>query len=154
MQKKVLFLLLLLMTNTAPIFAQTALVVKQKSGGSVYYSFDDNPKVVFSGENVVVSTNKKVVEYPIDSLSSFSFGDMSDGVLDINANGANVKLTDNMIVVTGLSVGEVVDLYDVKGMKIAAATASNGFATISLHNLPNGVYIVKSQNVTYKIIKK
>ncbi len=120
----------------------------------MYYSFNDNPKAMFSGDNLIISTSKTVVEYPIANLFSFSFDEMANGVLDINTNGANVKLTDNMIVVTGLANNEIVSIVDAKGVKVASAKAENGVATISLGNLPNGVYMVKSKKVSYKIVRK
>lgn len=138
----------------AKVSAQTALVVMQKTGGSVYYSFNDNPKVMFSGENMIISTSKSVVEYPIANLFSFSFDDMANGVLDIKSNGANIKMTDDMLVVTGISANEVVSVYDAKGAKVSSAKAENGTISISLGNLPNGVYVVKSKNVSYKIVRK
>lgn len=154
MQKKLFLSLLLLIGCVASVSAQTALVVMQKSGGSMYYSFNDNPKAMFSGDNLIISTSKTVVEYPIANLFSFSFDEMANGVLDINTNGANVKLTDNMIVVTGLANNEIVSIVDAKGVKVASAKAENGVATISLGNLPNGVYMVKSKKVSYKIVRK
>lgn len=154
MQKKLFLSLLLLIGSVASVSAQTALVVMQKSGGSMYYSFNDNPKAMFSGDNLIISTSKTVVEYPIANLFSFSFDEMANGILDINTNGANVKLTDNMIVVTGLANNEIVSIVDAKGVKVASAKAENGVATISLGNLPNGVYMVKSKKVSYKIVRK
>lgn len=154
MQKKLFLSLLLLIGSMASVSAQTALVVMQKSGGSMYYSFDDNPKAMFSGENLIISTSKNVVEYPIANLFSFSFDDMANGVLDIKSDGASVKLTDNMIVVTGLAKNEMVSVVDTKGVKVAFAKAENGAANISLGNLPNGVYMVKSKKVSYKIVRK
>lgn len=154
MQKKLFLSLLLLIGSVASVSAQTALVVMQKSGGSMYYSFNDNPKAMFSGDNLIISTSKTVVEYPIANLFSFSFDEMANGVLDINTNGANVKLTDNMIVVTGLANNEIVSIVDAKGVKVASAKAENCVATISLGNLPNGVYMVKSKKVSYKIVRK
>lgn len=140
--------------GTASLSAQTALVVMQKSGGSVYYSFDDNPKAMFSGDNLIISTSKTVMEYPIANLFSFSFDDMANGVLDIKSDGTNVKLTDNMIVVTGLAKSEIVSIFDAKGIKVASAKSANGVASVSLRNLPIGVYMVKSKNVSYKISRK
>lgn len=151
---KTILLLLLLVGGSTSVSAQTALVVMQKSGGSVYYSFDDNPKVMFSGDNMVISTSKTVVEYPIANLFSFSFDDMANGILDINSDCANVKLTDNMIVVTGLADNDVVSLYDVKGAKVASSKSVGGVVSLSIGNLPKGVYVVKSKNVSYKIVRK
>jgi len=92
MKKKILLLLAFMVCSAASLFAQTALVVVQKSGGNVYYSFEDSPKVTFTSKDVVISTSKTVVEYPLADLLSFNFDDMANGVYGIKCDGAKCSL--------------------------------------------------------------
>ena len=52
--KKVIFLLLTLFAATAS-WAETALIVHQKSGGTVEYSFSEKPVVTYNEGYLVIS---------------------------------------------------------------------------------------------------
>ena len=155
MNKKRLLLLLLLLSSATSLLAQTALVVHQKSGEVVYFSFSEQPKATYSGTNLVLTTTKTTVEYPIANLLKFTFGDMADGIEDVTDAKADVKIDNDAIIITGTKVSADVSVFNVSGVKVCTKKAdADGNAAISTSNLPNGVYVVKSNNVTFKFIKK
>ena len=53
--------------------ADTFLNVCQKDGTIVKYAFADKPVLVYSGANVVISTDIVSVEYPVKELSKITF---------------------------------------------------------------------------------
>lgn len=46
--------------------------IHQKSGGIVSFTFDDKPVVTMSGNNVVMTTTKATVEYPISNVEKMT----------------------------------------------------------------------------------
>lgn len=152
---KLLLLLSLLIGGATSLLAQTALIVHQKSGEVVYYSFSEQPKVTYSGTDLVLTTSKTKVEYPLANLLKFTFGDMANGVEDVMESKAEVKLGNGAIALTGAKPSSVVSIYNASGMLINSQTVDeNGNAYLSSSNLAEGIYIIKSDNVTFKFMKK
>lgn len=156
MKIKLLLLLLLLMGSTTPLLAQTALIVHQKSGEVVYYSFSEQPKVTYLGTNLVITTSKTKVEYPLANLLKFSFGDMANSVGAVASESkTEVRLDNGAIAVTGAKPSSVLAIYNTNGMLINSHIVDeNGNAYIFISNLTKGIYIIKSDNITFKFIKK
>lgn len=58
------------------------------------------------------------------------------------------------VVYVKTSIGNTVTLYDIMGKKISQHKAIDGTLTISILNLPNGIYLLRDNNTVVKIIKK
>ena len=62
---------------------------------------------------------------------------------------------DGTLVVSQLPKGANVCIYSLDGKLVGQLTAAyNGTFRISLATLPQGVYLVKADNTTYKIMKR
>lgn len=155
MKFKLLLMLSLFIGCATSLLAQTALIVHLKSGEVVYYSFSEQPKVTYSGTDLLLTTTKTKVEYPLANLQKFTFGDMANGIGDVLINKAEMKLENGAIVVTNAKPSSVVSIYNASGMLAKSHVVDeNGNAYISSSNLKEGIYIIKSDNVTFKFIKK
>ena len=62
--------------------------------------------------------------------------------------------TTDAVNVSGLTEGETVTVFDLKGVAAAQAVASEGVTSVSLSRLPAGVYVVTARKQSVKIIKK
>ena len=51
------------------------------------------------------------------------------------------------------STSSSIDIYDIMGRCVSSATANNGATTIDISRLPNGVYLLRTNNTTTKFLK-
>lgn len=136
--KRLLFSLLTLAAASF-LWAGTVLIVHQKSGGIVKYSFCEKPVVTYNGGNLVVSGKEALVEYPLSEIKKFTFGLESDQITRITASEETVP--------------QPTYIYNIDGVLICTLqTIGDGKA--SLVGLPIGIYIIKNGTTTYKIIKR
>lgn len=116
----------------------TVLVIHQKTGGTVNYSFTEKPVIVYEGDNMSVTTLGTCVEYPISNLIKFTFVDEANAIENISytlPDGSNDKTF----------------IYSVNGSLLKSIEPEQ---KILLNDLNQGVYIIKNGKSTYKIIKK
>ena len=138
--KKVIFSLLTLIAATAS-WADTALIVHQKSGGTVEYAFSEKPVVTYSNGNLVISVPGASVEYPLSNMEKFTFGEVTDMVTRITAP-VDVAPQPTYI-------------YNVSGVLMRTfQPGENGITPASLDGLPAGTYVIKNGKTSYKVAKK
>jgi len=138
--KRLLLLLLAFVAAAAPR-AETALIVHQKSGGTVEFAFSEKPVVTYCGGYLVISVQGASVEYPLSNMQKFTFGEVSDFEDRITAP-ADMKPQPTYI-------------YNVGGVLLRIFQPSeDGSTSASLDGLPAGTYIIKNGNTSYKTIKK
>ena len=138
--KKVIFSLLTLIAATAS-WADTALIVHQKSGGTVEYAFSEKPVVTYSNGNLVISVPGASVEYPLSNMEKFTFGEVTDMVTRITAP-VDVAPQPTYI-------------YNVSGVLMRTfQPGENGTTPASLDGLPAGTYVIKNGKTSYKVVKK
>lgn len=138
--KKVIFSLLTLIAATAS-WADTALIVHQKSGGTVEYAFSEKPVVTYSNGNLVISVPGASVEYPLSNMEKFTFGEVSDMVTRIKAP-VDVAPQPTYI-------------YNVSGVLMRTfQPGEDGTTPATLDGLPAGTYVIKNGKTSYKVAKK
>jgi hypothetical protein len=75
---------------------------------------------------------------------------ISTGLSSIVANKLNVSLVGNVLSISEVANGSIVDVYSTDGAKVLSAQLVNG--SVQLNNLSKGVYIVRVGNLTSKIL--
>lgn len=138
--KKLIFSLLTLLAATTS-WAETALIVHQKSGGTVEYSFNEKPVVTYADDYLVISVPGASVHYPLADMQKFTFGEVSDMVTRITAPE---NATPQPTFIYGI---------DGKLMRTMQPT-EDGKTPASLDGLSTGTYIIKNGQTSYKVLKK
>lgn len=136
-----LILLVIMLAVGQSTWAGMALVVHQKSGGTVEYTFSKNPVVTYSGGNVVITTTEASVVYPMSDLEKFTFKEATNRVERITAPANQTP--------------QPTYIYNVGGMLLNTLQPNeDGTTPATLDGLPAGTYIIKNGKTTYKIIKR
>ena len=131
----------LAMTVSVSALAAGYVKVSGKDGKATCFALSEKPEVTFSGNDLVLKTERETVNYPLSDVLTFEFTDETTGI------GSSIKGE-------GLQPGSRVDVYAVNGQTVGTAiVTANGSVEISL-NGQSGVFIVKSLNKTFKFIKK
>lgn len=138
--KKLIFSLLTLFAATAS-WADTALIVHQKSGGTVEFAFREKPVVTYDGEYLVITVMDASVSYPLSNMQKFTFGEVSDDYTRITAP-VNVAPQPTYI-------------YSLDGKLVRTLQPSeDGSTSASLEGLTSGTYVIKNGQTSYKVLKK
>ena len=133
------------------------VMVWNKDVQQVAYLLKQHPKVVFSDERIVLITDSIGVEYyPLSNLHKITFEDSIPIDMGISIqNDGKIQVANEEIVLIGfpadtqVSLNTLDDRYT-KNYK----TDHTGNLHLSLSGLPTGIFIVKAQKTTIKIIKK
>lgn len=151
--------LLLLMLISAQSYAaqqQVALIVELIDGTTQEYVIGVDPRVTFEGDNVVIKSQLAETELPKQQVERFYFNLPEDTPTAISDNkvvhDVSFGYDGHTVHVTG--AGHSVQVYDLNGRLMHNVACSDGTATIDMSGLNSGVYIVKTQSQTIKILKK
>lgn len=155
---KFFFTMLLIAANstTACGQAQQYLVVWQKSGEKVYFDLTERPRTTFEGSNLVITTTTLTVSYPLEQVLRYTYELPPSGINNVNLSKlVRISHRDNVLYLENLKPGTRIQLFTADGKMIATQQADGTQTiTISLAQRPAGVYIVKANDVTYKMMKQ
>jgi hypothetical protein len=157
MKRQLLTGLLLLFTAVAS-WAQNAVAVYQNDGTVATFAFTEKPVVTYSGNDLVLTTTKTSVQFPIYKLKKIDFDislDDATGVKDVEKEAdVQFSFAGGKLIVRGGEAGSQVTIYNIKGVQVGQYQLdSNGNATISTDNLGKDFYVVKSKSFTFKFRK-
>ena len=142
---------------TLPLLAQNTLTVHQKDGQEFSFGFEEKPLVTFTETELVVKTSKIELRYELSRFSKFTFDEkeIDDAVLPVVNNKANITLDEYTVCISGAKADIVIRLIASSGQILNSyKTDSDGSVTFGISELPEGTYIIASESLTCKIIKK
>ena len=129
MKRLILFLAIF---SAMTVMAENRLVVWQKDGTTSEFAFDRKPDVNCQDNAFVVTTLDTQVSFPLVRIQKVTFEYEAPEGID----------------------APTLDPKDLKSGEIQQIYGLDGRARVDLRTLPPGVYVVKSNGVTYKILKK
>lgn len=157
--KKFLNTVLLLMFAVCAAWGdvlQNTLVVKLRSGETADFTLADKPKLMFDGKCLVIKSESYEVAYELSQLDCYYFSDKGTNSIDksgVTAGGFNRD--GDRLLFSGLTAGSKVAVYAATGVLVTTVKVeNNGCASLSLSEMPKGVYVVKYGNVSTKIQKR
>ena len=127
-----------------------------KDGSTHTLYLTQEPVITVQNRNLHIESKAGTAEIPIASVLRYTFDRFdATGVTELSEEDTNVALEHNQLVVTGLKIGDNVDIYDVSGKLIQhVQSRRNGSYRINLSNLSTGVYVVKANQTTIKFMKR
>lgn len=158
MKTRNLFILLLFWLTAAGAWAQNAIVVCQNDGTMAKFAFTEKPVVTYSAGELVMTTNKTSVQYPMNRLLKiyFDVAEVPDGI-DVEVTqpeDVQFAFSDGVLVVSGGEAGAIVNLYRLDCVSAGQFRLDgNGSVTIPTGSLSKGLYIVKTKQVSFKFRK-
>ena len=77
------------------------------------------------------------------------------GIDEVNTDQESLDYKNGILVMRGLKAGSVVSIYSLDGkLQQSITVPRDGFYRRSLASLQSGVYIVKANSLSYKIMKR
>ena len=142
---------------SAPTFSQNTLTIHQKDGQQFSYGFEEKPVVTFTDNTMVITSTKTQVQYDLSVIEKFTFDDIEDAVIGIKADAASASITldEYTVSISGAKPDTQVRLLASDGRQLQSyKTAQDGSVTFSIADLPTGNYIIASESIIVKILKK
>jgi hypothetical protein len=133
------------------------LVVWKADGSKAFYELNDMPETTFEGGKLVIRTQSAMVEYPMSDVLRYTYdGVGTNGVSKARGlHGAMVKQEPNSVTIVNLKEGSQVQLFNSEGTLLDTKTSNGGEpVVISVASQPDGVYMVKYETQTLKLIKR
>ena len=162
MRKFLIAALALLMCAPMALFSEEVMTIHLKDGSLIDFAFKYQPVVTFTETDVVLTTaNGLRITYPLSKLTKFTFSakdipgptdvdEIKDDVrkvtfsvdeYNVSIDGAKAEMAVRLIA----SDGKVVGSYK---------TDKEGSLSFSIAELPDGIYIISSEDLTVKIQKQ
>lgn len=134
--------------------AQNAISIHQKDGKVANFAFSEKPVVTYADNQLVITTTKTSVQYPLYLLQKIDFELTDATAIEQVKPDAKFRFTDGTLYITGGDPGSQVVIYDMRGMTEGQYRIDDaGNAVISLQSLSKGLYIVKTNHFTFKFTK-
>lgn len=144
MKKKTALLLLALAGSAAAVNAETALCVDMTDGSSKVYMLSARPTISMEGADMVIRTSGAETSLPRADVKSMRFDDRTD-LESITAADDIFRYRDNRIE----APAQQIEIFSISGTKVAY-----GRDELEIRHLPAGIYIVRTDNKSVKIIKQ
>ena len=152
--KRILSTSLLAAWNLLAVHAAngTFLAVTFQNGEKVEFALSDTPEITFANDRMTVSTLSTTASYELSTVTTFTYGSTSSGVSQASIARPIEIEADHLSV---LGNRNCISVFSLEGKPISLPTTeTNGNTTISLSQLPHGVYIIKINNQPIKIARK
>lgn len=147
MKKMLLSLALMLLGATVTANAAHTLTI---NGEEVQKTVS---RVTFDGNNVVLHFNDGSESQSHDMNSVALAFNNTTGIEEINVMEFT-GVVNGILTLGGVEAGTLVEVYNINGMTVAAATATESTVTLDLNGIANGVYIVRAGNDCVKFVKR
>lgn len=125
----------------------------QTSKGTVAVALADKPVITYANDQLVITTTKEVVEVPVTEITGYNFTEENPSA--IRSIEVNRQYKHGLVAFDQLQAGATVALYNAKGEQLLTTTAqADGTAVVDLHEQAKGVYIIRADKLSFKIINK
>ena len=132
------------------------IIVTTLDGTTMEYLIDEDTKIKVEKPYLVIETDNVVLNYELEKMKNLRYGKkfISDGIEDVIVeNGQPFQYKDETLFFKDLPENSQVGIYTTDGKTVVSRQCS-GEASLSLNSLPSGMYIVKINDESYKILKK
>lgn len=132
------------------------LIILMKNGSENAFFLKDKPKVTFEGTSLKVIAATGDVSFALADVMRFTYAKKStSGINEQVENPTGVSFEGDVLVISQLKANTTASIYALDGKLIRQLKPQRaGTYRISLSELPSGLYLVKADNVTYKITKR
>ena len=143
--------------NAEGLSSPSNLVVWSKDGTLVAFKLAEKPKVTFTETDFVITVQGVEVIYPRESLARFTYEDdtVITDITNLQTGEYPFKLNGESLLFPALDANSTVSVYSLNGSLIFKKSIHhNGEYALPISNLSTGIYLVKVNGVTYKIVIK
>ena len=132
----------------------TCMVLTLTDGTVNRFALTGNPTVTYEGENLVVSAGEEQFTTALSGISQLTFEQVPTGISEMVEESPKPVFTPGQARFEGLKPHATVSIHTIDGKMLSSTRANeDGAVSIDLGTLPQGVYILRTPNQSYKIKK-
>lgn len=155
-------LLAIMMFQTLPALAQQedgvwrrTIIIATLDGSTMEYFIDATTKVKVEKPNLIIETDGVVLNYELEKMGQVRYGRrfIPSSIGGVMVGNQPFKWKDETIFFDHLPDNTLIEVLTVDG-KLVMSRKCSGKDQLSLQSLVNGVYLVKLNQTTYKILKR
>lgn len=155
MKSKLLLLFLFVASASSIIANESAnLVIWANDGTKMVYELSEEPKVFFISEQLIVKTDEMEASYSLSEISRITY---ENAVTDISNTVTNepLRFDGETLFITSSSEKIDVYIYTLNGRLVQKYSMNTSdMSTISLSSYNAGIYIVRVNELIYRILKR
>lgn len=150
-----LFILLLAMSIIEMKAEPMKYLVINTTSGQTFIELEKQPAIVFGDQKLIINVESEV-SFTTDFNNLIGFKFSTSAATSIN----NIEIEKcckqgNQNHITGIKTGEVVEAFSIDGRQVAVWRADgNTMVDIDLTSFAKGIYVIKTTNSSFKIIRK
>lgn len=155
-----LSLLLLTVSGLRAAEDEVLLRVSLMDGSEVLFSLEEKPEVTFDDESVFIQSTASSATYQIDHVVEMNFVEKDPVVTkkeempDVSAK-ILFRILGDLVKVVGNNLSSEVSVFTADGRSVEVPVDySNNEINVRLGLLPRGIYIIKTNQQSFKFIKK
>ena len=151
--KKLLFLISFIAMTTASTAQH--MVVEMADSNSRVVQLENLKQITFDGTTVnIEQTDGTKSSTSMSAINTISFGDYTSIGQVRPADGELVAYISSDEIAVNCEAGNLVTIYNIVGTQVLSVRIGADYGSISIANLPKGIYIVKAGNRTAKIVRR
>ena len=153
--KKLLLLLMVLFATSLAKADDKVLQILLSDGQVVSINLSEEPRTTYQDGNLVITTTKNTITYPLEQVKKFTYSSIATGIEASHQLGVAFSKDGETLTFTGLKPNTKVTLYNVAGQLLKTIDSKDSKkVVVSASQFPFGVYVVKVNGGTYKIMKR
>ena len=131
------------------------LQVVQTNGEVINIKLKEEPVTTYSNGNLVIRTTKTTITYPLEQVKCYKYKKVTDGICPQPSMETTFSEDGETLFFKGLKPNTRIAVYSTSGQLVHMMNSGEqNMVTVTISSLPTGVYIVKANDVTYKISKR
>ena len=152
---KKLYLILFLLCCCGSIMADQVLQIVKADGQTHTINLNQEPVTTYEDGNLVITTINATITYPLETIHKFVYISGTEDIQNIKGDKFEISKDGKFLTLSGLEKDTEAYLYSINGMLMERirVTASTSIS-INLESYPLGVYMIKVDGATYKILNQ
>ena len=154
-QMKKLYLILFLLCCCGSIMADQVLQIVKADGQTHTINLNQEPVTTYEDGNLVITTINATISYPLETIRKFVYISGSDDIQNIKGDKFEISKDGKFLTLSGIKSDTEAYLYSVNGMLMERIRVTSSTSiSINLESYPLGVYMIKVDGATYKIMNQ
>lgn len=152
---KKFIIIAILFIATIPSFAQR-IVLEKNDSGKLAVALQNFRRITFNGSTVNIAQNDDtVIGTEMSDIARIYFDDYTRiSEVDFNDGKDLISYISSDEIAVNCNAGEEIAIYNVSGSMVQQRTQESDGGSISIANLPKGIYLLRANRQTVKLIKK
>lgn len=150
------FLLFCILQNAKAQDAFTHMTLHFNNDEQIKFALAEIPTLSFSDSTLVIQTSSITVTHPLNKISHITYESGADsGIINIQSDKPIYEIDGDHISFPYLEKGTHIDIYTVQGTNVLnTQIQESGEYGFPVSALGRGIYIVKLNNLSFKIVIK